>query len=155
MTKIDEEKGLSKTKFTKIDLNKLFETSFLRIGNLIISGSDQLETENVLLSKLLMEWVELLKKVLYSPIYTLMPFESDHLFLRKEFNRLKDIPHKQAVIIEQYLRKQELKKVKTESLLDKVLQHNEECRTSGNLKDVLSMEDILGMRHLAPVRRSF
>ena len=131
-----------------MDIRELFTPVFDHIGNLLISGSKEVEPEHKMLSKLVFEWLATYKEILESPLFTLAPFLAENTILKGKFSKLTSIFKKQLAIMEQYLRKQELKKVKTSCVLDKILQHNQECRDKGDSQNILDLAQIVGNYNL-------
>lgn len=146
----NEANGITKDKFTKVSLDKVFESVMIQITNLLIfgkaiypAGSKPLEMHN-----LFYEIIDLITAARKNPLYYLAPYLAMKLKLIKEINELDKADEREKNMMKELLEERENNPVDGECVLDRIVQHNKECKQSGNSAEIMSVNEATGNYNL-------
>lgn len=154
--RIEKEKGVTKDKFTRVNLNEIFDSILDGITELVIFGKETLEpnADMIQLRKLHYEMIFLQRDVTLSPIFNLLPTLTRKFNLVPGLRRFNAIMNEQAVIMERLFKQRENAEVLGESIIDRIVLHHRECKQSGNLQDMLTPYEMAGQYNIFQIAGS-
>ena len=150
VAKFESERGISTEKFSRIDISDLFTPIIEGITDLIIFGKEDLSFDQDIddLRKLHQYQFKLLKENLMNPIVALFPFFARKLNLVPGLKEHGVTLEKQAKILERILAEREAKGELGQNIIDRIVQHNLDCKKTGNTKDIMNSMNVAGQYNL-------
>ena len=138
--------GVNADGYTRINLNDMFDPVFEQMLNVLVFGTREvgLLSNGLIPYRSIVNWFLQVPVMRKHPLYNLMPWicqkvnilESTRLIWKSNEYMLEYV----ARLYEERSKKDELGK----SVLDNCIRHNKRCEKEGSIKDMLSMQDIVG-----------
>ena len=133
-------------KATKINLDDLFKPIMKRITNLLMFDTEVFEAESreERLHKLFEDFINLFGTMPKNPILLLWPSLAIKLGLTSRVRKLNNIADEQSRILEDILKERQLKSKLGECIIDRIAEHNKECKEKGKETEIMTKEEVMG-----------
>jgi cytochrome P450 len=142
----NNQQKVESTSFKTVDLNDLCTIIFERVLNLLIFG--QVEMEPTVLGKSVYQTVmdnfHLIPAVRRNPLFVLFPAIAAKFRLCKEYHQSYLYNDILKAYMDKWYKKREAEGNLGFSVFDRIILHNQKCKSEGRLDDILQLQEVVG-----------
>lgn len=144
--RVETESGINTETFTRVNLQAFIDPIIRAITDFVIFGKESPEPNDdmIKLSQLTIEISRLLEEINTSPIYNLFPTLAKKWNIVPGLKRLAEILSEETAILEKLIKSRENLETLDESVIDRIILHNRECKLTGNTDEIVSPFHVAG-----------